>query len=845
MANVELRIGDISAEVFRQAIDSAYEEIVYFQPNHFPIPFGKVGSAFVSNISKMYHCFANAGAGEGVCLKAAMVATQLLLQQPYKVVSQQVHRECLQRRLQLWQEGGISELLREARTIQQQLSDVARKSQASPKEGRCKDNARIFASLVTAGKTSSAIRMLSQEEQGGGVLSLEDRIGERSVRDILLEKHPPAEPLHPEAVIGGKPPPAPHAIAFAALTRDVIRQVSLHTQGSAGPSGMDATAWRRMCTAFDSASDDLCDALAACARRIASTYVDPASLEAYTACRLVPLDKQPGVRPIGIGEVVRRIVGKAIMRVVGPAIEMATGCLQLCGGQDCGIEAAIHAMRQVFDQDDVEGILFADASNAFNRMNRAVCLQNVQHVCPEFAMVAINTYRSPSRLFVDGESIMSCEGTTQGDPLAMPLYALAMVPLIRRIATEGAVQSWYADDSTAGGKLVKLRDWWTALTDHGPSFGYFPNASKSVLLVKPEHRHLADKIFKDTAIQVQADGHRYLGAVLGSPSFCTNYVSKKVVEWCQEVKKLATYALTQPQAAYTALTYGLRHKWSFIARTIPGTADQFKPLEEVIKEYFIPALTGCMPPGDLDRLVFALPCRDGGLGLINPCSLSSQFDSSVSITIALVERIIQQDHSMSGVAAATSLAKSAVRSASRRQAQELAVAVRAKCDQDRRRILELASEKSASSWLTCCPLKRFGFILHKGAFRDALALRYGWLPSRLPSTYACGKRFDVAHALSCSTGGYPAMRHNELRNTTALLLREVAKDVSIEPPLQPLTGERLRFRSAILDDGARLDIAASGVWGSQFERTFFHIRVFNPHAVSNSAQSLPSTYHRH
>ena len=43
--------------------------------------------------------------------------------------------------------------------------------------------------------------------------------------------------------------------------------------------------------------------------------------------------------------------------------------------------------------------------------------------------------------------------------------------------------------------------------------------------------------------------------------------------------------------------------------------------------------------------------------------------------------------------------------------------------------MTLAQEKGASIWLTSLPLEEYGFSLHKGAFRDALALRYGWLPS--------------------------------------------------------------------------------------------------------------------
>ena len=118
-------------------------------------------------------------------------------------------------------------------------------------------------------------------------------------------------------MLTGEPPVQPHSVIFSSLTRDVIRWAALHTHGVAGPSGKDADGWRRMCTAFSQASDELCDSLATCARRIATTYVNPATLEAFVACRLIALDKSPGVRPIGVGEVAWRIVGKAILTVTG------------------------------------------------------------------------------------------------------------------------------------------------------------------------------------------------------------------------------------------------------------------------------------------------------------------------------------------------------------------------------------------------------------------------------------------------------------------------------------------------------------------------------------------------
>ena len=143
----------------------------------------------------------------------------------------------------------------------------------------------------------------------------------------------------------------------------------MHTHGSAGPSGLDSFAWRRLCSSFGSVSHDLCSALAAVGRRLCSSLVNPESISAFVACRHIPLDKCPGVRPIGVGEVPRRIIAKAILRTIGKDVEDAAGPLQVCAGQDGGCEAAVHAMRSIFQDADTEGCLLVDASNAFNSLN--------------------------------------------------------------------------------------------------------------------------------------------------------------------------------------------------------------------------------------------------------------------------------------------------------------------------------------------------------------------------------------------------------------------------------------------------------------------------------------------
>ena len=106
-------------------------------------------------------------------------------------------------------------------------------------------------------------------------------------------------------------------------------------------------------------------------------------------------------------------------------------------------------------------------------------------------------------------------------------------------------------------------------------------------------------------------------------------------------------------------------------------------------------------------------------------------------------------------------------------------------------------------------------------------------------------RAHIRDAMSCPKGGFPSIRHNEVRDLTATLLTKVCHDVCVEPDLQPLTGEQMNNATAITDAGARLDIAANGFWGGRFERTFIDVRVFNPHAQSNRHSSLSTCYRKH
>jgi len=114
-------------------------------------------------------------------------------------------------------------------------------------------------------------------------------------------------------------------------------------------------------------------------------------------------------------------------------IQDAAGTLQLCASQISGIEAAVHTVRSTFDSDGTGVVLLVDVSNAFNSLNRKTALHNIRSLCPTLSTILVNTYCSNPECFVNVNVLHSSKGTTQGDPLAMSMYAITPIPLIQAL----------------------------------------------------------------------------------------------------------------------------------------------------------------------------------------------------------------------------------------------------------------------------------------------------------------------------------------------------------------------------------------------------------------------------
>ena len=515
-----------------------------------------------------------------------------------------------------------------------------------------------------------------------------------------------------------------------------------------------------------------------------------------------------------------------------------------------GSEGAIHSMRELFHDSDTEGLILIDASNAFNRINRGVALHNVQILCPEVSTYLINTYRSPPSLVIRGENntgqeISSFEGTTQGIGynLGMTFYCLATVPIIHylksRVEREklNCKQCWLADDATAVGQLVAIRKWFDWLVETGYKHGYFVNESKTWLIIKnPDDLGRAAEIFKGTSVQLTTEGKRHLGACIGSESYKEEYCRKLVSKWCTEVEYLSEIAKNHPHEAYCNYIHSYQHKYTYYLRTIPDFEQYLKPIDDIVTYCFLPTLFGS-PLTSVERQIVSLPTRLGGLGIhVLAENAPKEFASSMALTYKLRSAIKQQSLIGEEICKETlQLVKTNRDMFLKAKFETLKLEVSPPV----KRVLEVLSEKGASNWLNALPLQSQGFSLTKSEFMDAINIRYFRELRGLPTTCACGNKFNITHALNCKKGGFIHQRHDALRDLIAELLSRVQKDVETEPALQPVQGEETE--SSNVADGARVDIRARGFW-RQGQNSFYDVRVFNPMSATSMKSSLEACF---
>ena len=205
------------------------------------------------------------------------------------------------------------------------------------------------------------------------------------------------------------------------------------------------------------------------------------------------------------------------------------------------------------------GIFLVEAKNTFNEMNQVIMLFTVQNVWLSGSPFVFNCYFRWSLLvFLNRNGtdsfLHSMEGVAQGDPLAMIAYGVSILPLIKNLKREipAVTQPWYADDAGAFCTFVIIETYFNLLTNPGPGHGYYPELSKSVLIVHPDNIE-AGKLFGTCRGFKVCTGVRYLGGYIGDDKSKRNWLIDRALIWEKRIGMISKTAGKHPQESYAAV----------------------------------------------------------------------------------------------------------------------------------------------------------------------------------------------------------------------------------------------------------------------------------------------------
>ena len=195
--------------------------------------------------------------------------------------------------------------------------------------------------------------------------------------------------------------------------------------------------------------------LAAITNKMSAQPMIAEDIEPLLAVRMIAIEKtEKEFRPVGIGEIIKRVIAKVVARAIRDEVKEVTGSRQ-CSGLEGACEAAVKAMDQMYKEGKV--VIVLDAENAYNNLKRNGAMRTAARELPEAYQILKNFYENPIKAHYNGKSFLIEEGTVQGCPLSTAMYDLGVQPLAKEMETAGIVQIWMVDDLAAAGKPEELK----------------------------------------------------------------------------------------------------------------------------------------------------------------------------------------------------------------------------------------------------------------------------------------------------------------------------------------------------------------------------------------------------
>ena len=604
---------------------------------------------------------------------------------------------------------------------------------------------------------------------------------------------------HPEAGLPTVPSgPAPTAVRFdVELVRKKVD--GFPTGSAAGASGTRPQFLKDILSCTNKAVGDAAlTSLTALTNHMVAGLA-PRELSPFIAgAPLMALVKQGGgLRPIAIGETIRRLVSKCCCEATTEDAKIIFGPLQVGVATQGGAEASVHAARQLakeFGEDPGKIMLKVDFSNAFNMVDRTEMLAQVFEKLPGLYRWVEYCYSHPAHLFFGSIVLQSMAGVQQGDPLGPLLFSLVLHPLALRIQAEFPHLNlcvFYLDDGLIIGDTADVYQVFKLIQQHGPALGLHLNVKKNEIWWPC--RSGGDP-FPEDVDRVDNAGVKLLGAPIGSRDFTTDFVKKKLTALNDVSKALREVDNAQVEFGLFrgCLSY---NKINHLLRTCPPglLEDALEKFDDHFQNMVADILrVGCLGEDQWEQA--SLPVRLSGFGVNQTKVIAgSAFVGSCALTKDLVAQLLGKDtatYEPDGVSellaaheSATgnlhdfvtlSTTKSVQQLLSTEQHEAMLARLKSRLSTRSQNLMLACSMPHASDWLLAPPVPGLGLGLHSDVFRTALKFRLGIplfdlssvCPALSSSGTVCGSEMDVFgdHALCCHHGPSLVFRHNNIRD---------------------------------------------------------------------------------
>ena len=278
----------------------------------------------------------------------------------------------------------------------------------------------------------------------------------------LLDLHPQSPPpTIPSS-------PVPPAATFS--TSIVLAAIASFPKGSSpGPSGLRPSHLQEAAHCLSSTrSHEFIGALTSFCLLAAKGHTPSVVVPYFCGASLIAsIKKNGGVRPIAVGEVLRRLV---FLWQLFPLISYLPSNWVLVF-----LVAIIHAVNLHLSgkaSSSVKPTLLIDFSNAFNSIDRSFMFSSIHQRLPSLSAWFESCYGSAPFLYYRNRSLASCSGVQQGDPLGPLGFALALQPVLEHLASSVSslrLNLWYLDGGVRSADVASLHQALDLIESEGPS----------------------------------------------------------------------------------------------------------------------------------------------------------------------------------------------------------------------------------------------------------------------------------------------------------------------------------------------------------------------------------------